>query len=360
MKQLNNTLAGLRGFLALSVVIYHIYGSAVLEKYITGFSEDNILYAINYAGPISVNLFFVISGYLILKSLTTKSSIWQFFVDRILRIYPVFLTIHILVFSIGPVIGYKWMDKIAITPYIVHFLTNLLLLPGMFNFPIAQIVAWSLSYEAIFYLIAGSLFFVWHKSIINSYLKYTFLILTTVICILIFYFRPSALFFLVGVIVFLYESTMKRWFKPHKIFYLSGIIAFCLLYLSYDLQIFSTAASLVLALLLFITIIAEYGLLSTILRLRLIRYLGRISYSLYMWHTMVMFPLKKLMGKISLYISNPSILLLIYAFITITLSIIVSHLSYTYIEIKLANRLRALWYRDKRVKTASLHTKYPS
>lgn len=60
MQKINNTLVGLRGFLALSVVIFHIYGSSVLEGYIKGFASDNILYAINYAGPISVNLFLLL------------------------------------------------------------------------------------------------------------------------------------------------------------------------------------------------------------------------------------------------------------------------------------------------------------
>ncbi|MDQ0091059.1 peptidoglycan/LPS O-acetylase OafA/YrhL [Paenibacillus anaericanus] len=350
MQKINKTLVGLRGFLALSVVIFHIYGSSVLEGYIKGFASDNILYAINYAGPISVNLFFVISGYLILKSLTTKQTMGQFLKDRTLRIYPVFLTIHISVFIMGPIIGYKWMNNIDITSYVVHFISNLLLLPGMFNLPIAQIVAWSLSYEAAFYLIAGTLFFVWKKSnklTLHAYFRYTFVSIMALVCIAIFYFRPAALFFTVGILVFLCESTIKRWFKPRKVFYLGGIITLGLLYLSYYMQIIPTAIILVLSLLLFITIIVEYGLLSSILRLGPMQYLGKISYSLYMWHTMVMFPLKKVMGKISLYIHNPSILLLIYIVSTITLSILVSHLSYTYIEKKLTNNLRGLW--DKKI-----------
>ncbi len=59
MRHTNETLVGLRGFLALSVVIYHIYVSAVLEKYIIEIPKEHLLYLINYAGPISVNLFFL-------------------------------------------------------------------------------------------------------------------------------------------------------------------------------------------------------------------------------------------------------------------------------------------------------------
>ncbi|WP_430080830.1 acyltransferase family protein [Paenibacillus ferrarius] len=66
---MNETLVGLRGLLAISVVFYHIYGSAVLEKYIVEVPKGNLLYLLNNLGPISVNLFFAISGYLITKSL---------------------------------------------------------------------------------------------------------------------------------------------------------------------------------------------------------------------------------------------------------------------------------------------------
>lgn len=61
-----------------------------------------------------------------------------------------FITIHIIIFAVGPFIGYKWMDGIGFVDYVTNFVTNALLLPGIFPLPIAQIVAWSLSYELFF------------------------------------------------------------------------------------------------------------------------------------------------------------------------------------------------------------------
>lgn len=49
MKNSNEALIGLRGFLALSVLIYHIYNSSVLENYIVESPKNSLLYYMNFA-----------------------------------------------------------------------------------------------------------------------------------------------------------------------------------------------------------------------------------------------------------------------------------------------------------------------
>ncbi|KRF08090.1 hypothetical protein ASG89_16800 [Paenibacillus sp. Soil766] len=58
------------------------------------------------------------------------------------------------------------------------------------------IVAWSLSYEFVFYLLAGSLFFISKRTFPHfwKYLLYTFF---TLICIFVVYLYPKTLFFVV-------------------------------------------------------------------------------------------------------------------------------------------------------------------
>lgn len=348
MKASNEGLLGLRGFLAFSVVIYHIYISGILEKYIYEYPKDNLLYLINYVGPISVNIFFVISGFLIIKSLTNKKTIKFFFLNRLLRIYPVFLTIHLFIFTVGPLIGYKWMVGIGFTQYSIHFFSNFFLLPGMFPLPIAQIVAWSLSYELTFYVLSGIVFFIYRDQYLNNYLKYIFYVFFALICIAIIYIRPNTLFFIVGIALFLSEDQIKKLYKPKKILYFNGSIFLVLIYLSYDREPFNLIPAL-LSYLFFLSIITEHGLISKFLQINLLKYLGKISYSLYMWHTFIMFPLKKLTPKISLYVNTTSFTFIIYAVLTIALSIIISHLSYKYIEIKLTGYIKQLLIRRKNI-----------
>lgn len=345
MKRINYTLLGLRGLLALSVVFFHIYGSAVIEGYISGFSKEHLLNLINYAGPISVDLFFVISGYLITQSLSNKRTLREFIINRIIRIYPVFIVIHLFIFTVGPFIEYKWMAGIGWREYMMHFISNALLLPGMFQLPIAQIVAWSLSYELFFYIIAGLVWFIYHGQRMQKFGKYFFYFLLIALCSVVVYYRKDMLFFAVGVAVYFSQDRIN--WKTNKLFYLNGIIILAAIYYSFQLWNNPIAPALILSFLFFITIITEYGLLSAILRTRLMRYLGKISFSLYMWHTMVMFPLKIVVPKISGLIGFSSLSFAIYAMLSLVLSLAISHLSYHYLEVRFAEHLKIRWKRNR-------------
>lgn len=346
MKSTNQTLTGFRGLLALSVVIYHIYGSAILEGYLPEVTKESFLYWINYAGPISVNLFFVISGLLITQSLLNKRTLREFALNRFLRIYPVFITIHIIIFAVGPIIGYKWMAGIGIVDYVTSFITNAMLLPGIFPLPIAQIVAWSLSYELFFYIIVGLVWFVYRNEKFHALSKIALYALVISLGTVIVIYHRDFLFFAVGVLLFLCQNELRKRWKPNKVFYFNGVLILILMYASYHIFTVPIVAVLLLSFLLFISIMMEYGLLSSVLRSGLMSYLGKISYSLYMWHTMVMFPLKVIVPKVSSMIGSSSLSFTIYAVLSLILSIVVSHLSFKYIEQWVTSRLRLLWTKE--------------
>ena len=53
-------------------------------------------------GGHGVELFFMISGFLIPASLVRHASVGKFFYDRALRILPVFVVLHLVLFVAGP------------------------------------------------------------------------------------------------------------------------------------------------------------------------------------------------------------------------------------------------------------------
>lgn len=137
------------------VVALHLYGALI-----TGGLVDPCgvaarwewLFALGHRG---VELFFLISGYLIAGSLVRHGDATRFLVQRLVRIYPAFLVPHLLIFMVGPWVGYGWMAEVDLLGWVAHFFSNLLLLPGLFPLPIANIVAWTLSLEMAFYFLAA-------------------------------------------------------------------------------------------------------------------------------------------------------------------------------------------------------------
>ncbi|GAA0136354.1 acyltransferase [Paenibacillus sp. YSY-4.3] len=335
-------MTGLRGWLAISVVIFHIYGSSILEGYLREYPRSHWSYFINYAGPISVNLFFVISGYLITQTLLRHGTVRKFALNRILRIYPVFLLIHILIFAAGPWIGYKWMDNIGFASYTVHFFSNLLLLPGVFPLPIAQIVAWSLSYEMAFYLMAGLIYIIYRRKSLPVFVKSILLGIMLLVSAMLIYYHPDMLFFVVGIASYFTESFLRRVYPYRRALYLNGIILFGLLYMCYhyNARHVYILIPLIISYFFFQSILREHGLMSRFLQLRPMQYLGKISYSLYMWHTMVMFPLKRVIPKLSMLVHQPWLAFAVYAALSLIISIVVSHLSYQLIELRLTSYLK--------------------
>lgn len=95
-----SALDGLRGIAILGVVIYH-YG----EPYKTYFPSDNVrLYNFPW-GEMGVQLFFMISGFVIFLSAIKGKKVKNFVISRFARLYPTYwvslIVSSILIFSVG-------------------------------------------------------------------------------------------------------------------------------------------------------------------------------------------------------------------------------------------------------------------
>jgi peptidoglycan/LPS O-acetylase OafA/YrhL len=349
-KNVNLSIQGLRGFLASFVVLYHVYAGMADGGYFDGIDH------MYHEGKMAVNLFFIISGYLIIQSLIKSGSIKRFFKNRILRIYPVFLVIHILIFSAGPIINYDFLADVSISEYLFHFLTNLLLLPGIFSLPAAQIVAWSLSYEMLFYVIAALLLLAKRSVGIFKNIK-PFFFLTFLVCLVLFTKFPTMAFFLIGVLIFKFEDYSHRIVRkvPNYALNLISIISLVGAFVIYE---YSLLATLLISYIFFFITVHQVGVVSSFLSTKVMVYLGNISYSLYLWHTFVMFPIKRvLFPHFENVLKDQLILITLFGISAVILSIIVSHFSYIFIEGKFVK-----WFKqydknkDKKLKFETQHS----
>jgi len=148
----SGALDGIRG-LAVFMVFFTHY-QPWIDKWIPmGTTTAAISRILGDLGNAGVDLFFVLSGYLIYGTLIRRPQPFgPFMARRLQRLYPTFLVVLLLAlpFTLGSL---KAMGGGAIG----HLVANLLLLPGIFPIDPIIIVAWTLSWEMFFYLVTPAM-----------------------------------------------------------------------------------------------------------------------------------------------------------------------------------------------------------
>lgn len=300
----NANIHGLRGLAAFMVFLFHVYDMSVTSNVIVEAELPARIALQALSG--GVELFFMISGYLITGSLLRHANIKNFLIDRAIRIYPVFLALHIPLFLAAPFLGYKWLTGIGFGEWLQAFVANALFLPGVFDLPLLQLNAWSLSYEAAFYLLSAFIYFMAVKQLPMR---------TTIAACLIggaLLLYPTAGYFLVGALTYKLLHAKQplvlnwpRWLPVHAALAVLGLHGFIT---SIDRGVRGPVLEFTLGhwhmlgmlpgLVFFVALARGGALFDGLLRHRISQYLGDISYSFYLIHPIVMFPLRIIMIKI--------------------------------------------------------------
>jgi len=276
---------GLRAILALSVIFHH---SLIMYYYsISGNWESppSRFYAL--LGPVSVSLFFMITGFLFgFKLFKDSFDIKRFFISRIKRIVPLYVfSVIVLVFIVF------YINDFVLKEDIVSLIKNILNWMS-FKFvhftPIntetrvfeIQSVYWTLKWEWKFYMALPFLFLLNKKVFKNNNIRFVLFLL-----IVFFFYRYVYVFiFLLGVLTaLLYNENIKINSVLLNIF---GLLSIVLVFIFYD-----TAYERVPAILLgvfFASVVLSKNL-NFIFNIKILRYFGTISYSLYLLHNMVVF-----------------------------------------------------------------------
>ncbi len=120
-------------------------------------------------GRIAVDVFFVVSGFLVTRSVLTRPTVMEFAVARVLRLLPALLAVSFLIaFVLGPLVSERSFAEYFsdVKAWLYAPLTGLLVshsetLPGVFETGREQGVVnsplWTLRYEAICYAILAAL-----------------------------------------------------------------------------------------------------------------------------------------------------------------------------------------------------------
>lgn len=144
-------MEGLRGAAVFLVFVVH-FASQVAPWFARTDTAKVAVRTVGTMGQSGVDLFFVISGMLIYGMLMRRrQSFVEFMGRRVRRIYPAFLTVFAIYIALA--LAVPSLGKLPASGLVFYLLTNLLLLPGLLPITPLITVAWSLSYEMFFYVV---------------------------------------------------------------------------------------------------------------------------------------------------------------------------------------------------------------
>lgn len=346
---------GIRFFAAFAVIITHIEGFKSKANF------ANVSSITHQLGKHGVTIFFVLSGFLITYLILEEKKKYQtidikkFYIRRILRIWPLYFLILLLGIAVLPFVFYPNYFESPINkdlPFIivlsVFFLPNLVLIKYGSFFSIG--VLWSIGVEEQFYLL-----WPWFinkldsiKSIITlvffyCIIKYlfTFLYLFQITKYFSVFQTISQLMShdsiiigaLFGKIYYTYREKFIAIITTKTVFFSSISIWLLLLYLDIKFNINKNGFFSVAYALLYVVLIvnASFNTYSAIFEIKIFNYLGKISYGIYMYHSIV---IALLLSLISKYLNANNILLFNLLFYTssIIFTFIISMISYHYFE----------------------------
>jgi peptidoglycan/LPS O-acetylase OafA/YrhL len=352
------SLQALRGIAAFLVIFFH-YRFFLKEQGETG---QNIWDALFGWGIIGVDIFFVISGFIMIY--TTQhyaakiSSAKRFLINRAIRIIPLYyIGLLIAFFLSGAMSTFHYPDKVqnlfsaltftvyktSITP---HYIDD----GGMYN------VRWTLNYEVYFYIAFALCLLVKHLLLA--------LIVFGIVMVGIIPFmagfqptvgiegypfsspalglltNPLFLEFIIGAAAGYLYIKLKNKFLSNNMPIVAGLIAlFLFIYIAFgiksgEIRAFNIESTILIALFVLFLTLGEPVIKKIIPRVLV--YLGEISFSLYLLHGAIGIAVVKRMSSFepAEYRGAATVL------IAISLSIFVAHLTHKNIEVRLTRVLK--------------------
>ncbi len=323
---------GLRAIAVIAVIVFHLNAS-----WLPG-------------GFIGVDIFFVISGFLITKIFIrnfneNNFNILEFWSKRIRRLLPALLFLIFLVSSYSYLFIYygEWPSISLQTLTTLGSIANLEMWKHANDYwgasaektPLLHM--WSLAVEEQFYLVYPIFFIIFYKIGGMKMIKYALAILTfisLVLCVIITYRDVSLAFYMlptrawelgVGGLVALISKAHKKDNNHLKLFQYIGFSLILISSIFISAQEFPGYKAIlpVLGTALFIYSSPSSSWLNSFLSSKLLVWIGRLSYSLYLWH----WPVIVFMQKHSSFLGTKNTYIL-SILIFLTLAII----SYYFVE----------------------------
>jgi len=286
-------LDGLRGVAALAVLGHHLYTNSELQEPLSHVFPRWIAYLLT-EGARGVQIFFVLSGFVIAYSCrnlwVTPRSAANFALRRQIRLDPAYwICLALAAVNLwGAVIVHPGAPVPA--PTLGELLSNVFYLQGFFHHRDILLVAWTLRYEVQFYLVFIVLLCITQRL---RQIPHLACLDGTIASVLLFsvwaslalrlhmgYSEPPLFiynWYLFGLGALAWYSFNKQ-MRPAVFWATAAATLVCGIWMRYEQMIVGDATAVI------IFVVGQAGLLSKWSGGRVIQYLGRTSYSLYLIH----------------------------------------------------------------------------
>ncbi len=302
--QFNREVHGARGLFSSAIYVFHVVNSGLATYPLLAAWPAIFLLRTTEFG---VELFFCISGFVIAGTLRRARGPGSFLADRMIRIFPVLWATVVVISILGFITRTHGFQGLSVARYLLWLPANLLALPNFIPVPLYHPAAWSLSYEAMFYLACAA---GWWLRVRRGA---SILWLGVPIAAVAFAFYPRGIFFLAGVLVAegvgrqRWATRLIRYPIPLLLLFLCAwrevqvlsrpvpLTMSTMFEWAHDIRLPLAILAFAAATLGFAGLAAGRGWLGRFLTLPVMQYLGTISYSFYLWHPIVMAGVKRAM-----------------------------------------------------------------
>jgi len=339
------SMEGIRGIAAFLVFLEHYV--AVVEERI-GISDNSELVFSLYLwirniGSVGVDLFFVLSGYLIYGTIISKKRAFLPYMGRrVKRIYPTYIAVFFLYIVLSFLVPESRKIPIEIGAAISYLIQSFLFIPPLFSDTGPLItVAWSLSYEMLYYIlipiIVGALTLRGWKV---SYRVILFITLAIVGHIYFYYYDGPIrmLMFVAGILLFeVINNYQKQVTTPYLggLVFIASLVAIVLLML-FEIPHGGWWRQVIVFIGFFMLCYECFSWNSPTSRLfsfNLLRWFGNMSYSYYLIHGLVVQFIILIAAKYQLILPIESVsTFMIFGIIIFSATLIPATLLFLYIE----------------------------
>ena len=351
-------LNGLRFIAAFIVLVNHLHQSL----YSIGYYGAKSL-PIIFPGELGVRLFFVLSGFLITYLLLTEEnntgtiSIKDFYIRRILRIWPLYYALVLLAFFVLPNISLLYIPELTAGYSRFYFLLYLLFLPNILHYYGVVVPylsqTWSVGVEEQFYLIWPILMKVFRKKIVLffsviiiylgiKHIGFRFRFIEHFIgwnsalgIIKVFWYSFKITAMAIGGIFayILYKKSMiLKYINNNISFGIALILTFCITIFIPQMPLGIEVYSILFGII--IINMAANKKFSKALENKILNYLGKISYGIYMYHAIACVLCIRLFDYFGILRHQSWFGMILLLIMTLLITVLIAGLSYRFMESK--------------------------